>query len=103
MFISIDERAATWFTNEFEFNKPFYIRMFPQYAGFGIKHKGFTLAFSAESPVHVGYSKEINGITFFVEDNDVWFFKDTETALTMDNYLDEIMVTYHELPSLAVS
>lgn len=103
MFISIDERAATWFTKEFEFHKPFCIRMFPQYAGFGIKHKGFSLAFSAEAPVHAGYSNEINGITFFVEVNDIWFFEDTETSLTIDDRLDEIMVKYHELSSLAVN
>lgn len=103
MFISIDERAATWFSREFEFNKPFSIRMFPQYAGFGVKNKGFSLAFSAETPTNVGYSNEVNGVTFFVEVNDVWFFEDTETSLTVDNHLDEIVVTYNELISSTVN
>ncbi|MBV7508146.1 hypothetical protein KW850_23280 [Bacillus sp. sid0103] len=103
MFMFVDEKAATWFTKEFAINKPFFIRMFPQYAGFGIKHKGFSLAFSAESPVHVGYSYEINGITFFVEVNDVWFFEDTEVTLTIDENLDEILVRYQELTTLAVN
>jgi uncharacterized protein YneR len=96
MIISIDERAATWFTSEFEFNKPFSIRMFPQYAGFGQKHKGYSMAFSAETPANIGFTKEINGITFFVEGSDVWFFEDTETYLSFDNRLNEIQVTYKE-------
>jgi uncharacterized protein YneR len=96
MFISIDERAATWFTREFELNKPFNIRMFPQYAGFGEKNKGYSLAFSAETPANAGYKNKVNGITFFIEVNDVWFFEDTETFLTLDGNLDEILVTYKE-------
>jgi uncharacterized protein YneR len=97
MFISIDEKAATWFTREFELQKPFSIRMFPQYAGFGTKHKGYSLAFSAETPGNTGFKNELNGITFFVDVNDIWFFNDTETALTIDDFLDEILVTYKEL------
>ncbi|NHC39924.1 hypothetical protein G6549_08080 [Bacillus sp. MM2020_1] len=103
MFISIDERAASWFTREFEFNKPFSIRMFPQYAGFGNKHKGYSLALSAEKPANVGYTNVVNGITFFVEVNDVWFFEDTETCLTIDNDSEELLVQYNELASAAVS
>jgi uncharacterized protein YneR len=103
MFISIDEKAVSWFTREFEFNKPFSIRMFPQYAGFGNKHKGYSLAFSAEKPANMGYTNVVNGITFFIEVNDVWFFEDTETCLTIDKDSDELLVHYNELASSAVS
>ncbi|MFF2446305.1 HesB/YadR/YfhF family protein [Neobacillus sp. NPDC058068] len=96
MLISFDEKATLWFSKEFEINKPFSIRMFPQYAGFGEKHKGYSLAFSAENPTNAGIIKVINGITFFVEDNDVWFFEDTETYLSVNGLLDELHVTYKE-------
>jgi uncharacterized protein YneR len=102
MFISIDESAASWFGKEFEVNKPFSIRMFPQYAGFGQKNKGYSLAFSAETPTNPGYTTEINGITFFVEGNDVWFFEDTETALSINNLLDELHVTYKEVMTVTI-
>jgi uncharacterized protein YneR len=95
MFISIDEKAISWFKKEFDFN-PVSIRMFPQYASFGEKHKGYSLAFSAETPTNAGFSKEISGIRFFVEDNDVWFFDDTKTYLSVDEYLDELQVTFKE-------
>ena len=96
MFISIDEKATSWFTKEFEISKPISIRLFPQYAGFGEKNKGFSLAFSAEMPSNVGFAKEINGITFFVEGNDIWFFEDTETFLTVNDLIEEIQITYKE-------
>jgi uncharacterized protein YneR len=96
MLISIDERATNWFNKEFEMKKPFTVRMFPQYAGFGEKHKGFSLAFSAETPSNAGFTKEVNGITFFVEGNDVWFFEDTQTYFSTNDLSDEIQITFKE-------
>lgn len=96
MHISIDEKAASWFTKEFEITKPFSIRMFPQYAGFGQKHKGYSLAFSAETPANIGFTKEIDGITFFVEGNDVWFFEDTETLLSTDLLQNELLISFKD-------
>ncbi|MDF2854597.1 MAG: hypothetical protein K0Q87_448 [Neobacillus sp.] len=96
MLISIDEKATSWFNKEFEMNKPFTVRMFPQYAGFGEKHKGFSLAFSAETPSNAGFTKEVNGITFFVEGNDVWFFEGTQTYFSINDLSDEIQITFKE-------
>ncbi|NWQ41134.1 hypothetical protein MLOOGBEN_10555 [Bacillus sp. EB106-08-02-XG196] len=93
MLISIDEKAAKWFTSEFEINT---VRMFPRYSGFGEKNKGFSLAFSAEAPTNVGFTKEINGINFYVEGNDVWFFEDTETCLSFNDEMNEIQITFKE-------
>lgn len=96
MMISIDEKAFSWFNKEFELSKPFSIRMFPQYAGLGEKHKGYSLAFSAETPTNAGFTKEMNGITFYVEGNDSWFFDDTETYLSLDPK-DELKVSFKVL------
>ncbi len=93
MFISIDEKATTWFNKEFEMKT---VRMFPQYAGFGEKHKGFSLAFSAETPTNAEFTKEVNGITFFVEGNDVWFFEDTQTYFSINDLSDEIQITFKD-------
>lgn len=95
MFISIDEKAISWFKKEFDVN-PVNIRMFPLYAGLGEKHKGYSLAFSAETPANAGFTKEISGIKFFVEDHDVWFFNDSETYLSVDKHSDELQVTFKE-------
>ncbi|MEH7093533.1 HesB/YadR/YfhF family protein [Neobacillus vireti] len=100
MFISIDEKAALWFMREFEMKKPINIRLFPQYAGFGEKNKGFSLAFSAEQPENVGYTQEMNGITFYVEGNDIWFFEDTETYLSFNEVIEEIQINYKETSAI---
>ncbi len=94
MMISIDEKAAKWFTDEFQNNNT--VRMFPQYDGFGEKNKGFSLAFSAEAPSNIGFTKEINGMSFYVEGNDIWFFEDTETCLSYNDEIKEIQISFKE-------
>ncbi|MEH7417724.1 hypothetical protein V7266_20855 [Neobacillus drentensis] len=96
MFISIDEKAALWFTKEFEMKEPISIRLYPQYAGFGEKNKGYSLAFSAEQSSDACYTQVLNGITFYVEGNDIWFFENTETYLTFDELLKEIQIYYKD-------
>ncbi|WP_066316627.1 HesB/YadR/YfhF family protein [Bacillus sp. FJAT-29814] len=96
MFITIDEKAVNWFEKEFEFNNPFSIRMYPQYAGFGEKHKGYSLAFSIETPANAAFTKQVDGIAFYIEENDMWFFENTETYLSVDQLLNELQVTYKE-------
>ncbi len=97
MLISIDEKAVTWFAGEFEYKRPFSVRLFPQYAGFGEKHKGYSLAFSIETPANSGFSKEVNGMNFYIEENDLWFFEDTETYLSVDDFLKELHVIYKDV------
>jgi uncharacterized protein YneR len=95
MIISIDQKAYSWFAKEFEFDKPFSIRMFPQYAGFGEKHKGYSLGFSAETPTNAQYKQEIDGVTFYYEENDAWFFNDTETCFSIDDS-NELLISFKE-------
>lgn len=96
MLISIDEKAFGWFTKEFEMKDSLNIRMFPQYAGFGKKNKEFCLGFSAETPTNAQYKQEINGITFYFEENDAWFFNDTDTYLSI-NEANELEISFKEL------
>ncbi|WP_210366078.1 hypothetical protein [Bacillus sp. REN3] len=94
MTISIDQKAYKWFENEFDTPKPFFIRLFPQYAGFGDKNKGYSLAFSLETPAVAAEQQEIDGITFYVESNDTWFFNETDVEIKYNDTSEEIFACY---------
>lgn len=94
--ILIENNAYKWFENEFQSQKPFYIRLYPQYAGFGKKNKGYSLAFSKETPHVLGEEHEIEGITFYVESNDTWFFNDTDVEIKYSTEAQEIFAFYKE-------
>jgi len=97
MTISIDQNAYKWFEKEFDTQKPFYIRLYPQYAGFGDKNKGYSLAFALETPAIAAQQQEIDGITFFVESNDTWFFDETDVEIKYSDAEQEIFALYKEL------
>ena len=97
MTIAIDQNAYKWFEREFDTPKPFYIRLYPQYAGFGDKNKGYSLAFALETPAIVAQQQVIDGITFFVESNDTWFFEKTDVEIKYSETEQEIFTLYKEL------
>ncbi|RSD25535.1 HesB/YadR/YfhF family protein [Mesobacillus subterraneus] len=96
MTILIDQHAYKWFEKEFDTPKPFYIRLYPQYAGFGDKNKGYSLAFALETPAIAAQQQEIDGITFYVESNDIWFFDDTDVEIKFNDHDGEIFAAYTE-------
>lgn len=97
MMITIENKAYTWFESEFEVPKPFFVRLYPQYAGFGEKNKGYSLAFSLEKPALLATKQEIDGITFYVESNDSWFFDKTNVSIQFCEDKKEIYASYDEL------
>lgn len=92
--ILIDDNAFNWFKNEFPYEKPISIRLYPQYDGFGVQHKGFSLAISMEEPSLASLVQEMNGITFYVESNDTWFFDETKVELSVCEKSKELCATY---------
>lgn len=92
--ISIDDKAFKWFEKEFQSAKPFSIRLYPQYAGLGEKNKGFSLAFSLEDPAICCEQQEREGITFYVESNDKWFFDETDIEIKYNDAINEIFTIY---------
>ncbi|CAM3862582.1 HesB/YadR/YfhF family protein [Mesobacillus zeae] len=94
--ITIENHALKWFESEFSTQKPFFIRLYPQYAGFGEKNKGYSLAFSLEQPANAAEQQEIDGITFYFESNDTWFFQDTDVEIKVCDQTSEICASYKE-------
>jgi uncharacterized protein YneR len=94
--ITIDQNAYKWFEAEFQTQKPFFIRLYPQYAGFGQKNKGYSLAFSLENPTIAAAKQVINGITFYVESNDTWFFDGTDVDIKYCDNNHEVFASYTE-------
>ncbi|MCM3585979.1 hypothetical protein M3182_09600 [Mesobacillus maritimus] len=94
--IKIENEAYHWFETEFDVPKPFFVRLYPQYAGFGEKNKGYSLAFALEQPNIVATKQEMNGITFYVETNDAWFFDKTNVKIQFNDDKKEIFTTFLE-------
>lgn len=74
MKITINDQAAAWYENEMDLSPGGYLRFFVRYGGFSTVQKGFSLGVSKDEPDHIGASSEKNGVTYYIEEKDLWYF-----------------------------
>jgi uncharacterized protein YneR len=74
MRLTIEEQAANWYKDELHLKQGDFIRFFVRYGGYGTVQAGFSLGVIKDVPEEIGISDESGGITFFVEEKDLWYF-----------------------------
>ncbi|CAM3913768.1 HesB/YadR/YfhF family protein [Alkalicoccus chagannorensis] len=97
MELNITDQAAAWFKDEIDLNQGDYIKFFAKYGGTSPIQSGFSLAFEPyQEPMKTGVSTEKDGIKFFVEDGDLWYFDGHDLTVDYDQNKEEIVFDYHE-------
>ncbi|MCT2537768.1 HesB/YadR/YfhF family protein [Aquibacillus koreensis] len=74
MNMSITQPAAKWYMEEMDLSEGDFVRFFVRYGGHGGIHKGFSLAISNDKPNDPALQTEEQGVTFYVENSDLWYF-----------------------------
>ncbi|HDR8215427.1 TPA: cytoplasmic protein, partial [Bacillus cereus] len=85
MKISIDHKALQWFQEELRIKHGESIRFNVRYGGDSSIQPGYSLGIVAEKAAGEIVSVEKEGILFFVDVDDLWYFQ---------NY--DLVVNYHE-------
>ncbi|WP_147803200.1 HesB/YadR/YfhF family protein [Alkalicoccus halolimnae] len=95
MKLHITEEAVKWFQNEVEVDEGDTIKFFAKYGGSSPIQSGFSIGFEPnESPITTGVSTEIKGITFYVEEADLWYFDGNDLTVAYDDDSGEIVFEY---------
>lgn len=94
MEITISKQAQKWFKEEIELKKGDQVKFYVQIYGNSPVQKGYSLAFSKESPINKYVSTEVDGILFYVEEPDLWFFNGHDLLVDYDEKVDELMYKY---------
>ncbi|MFF2878183.1 HesB/YadR/YfhF family protein [Gottfriedia sp. NPDC057991] len=76
MKITISEDALKWFKDEMNVKEGDTIRFFARYGGNSTIHKGYSLGVTKEQPVDIGESITIDNVVYFINETDLWYFKD---------------------------
>ncbi|HWI48179.1 MAG TPA: hypothetical protein VNU45_08175, partial [Rummeliibacillus sp.] len=74
MQIVITNQALQWFSDEMEVQPGDTIRFYARYGGSNPFHEGYSLGMSKDEPMNPSVIAKHEGVTFFIEDDDVWFF-----------------------------
>ncbi|MGX7150910.1 HesB/YadR/YfhF family protein [Enterococcus ureasiticus] len=89
MKLTITPRAQQWFKNEVGVTSDSGIRFYGKIYGKTDVHEGFSIAMSVEAPDQPLVKEEIDGITYFIEETDDWFFKGYDLFVDYDEEADE--------------
>ncbi|WP_284036079.1 HesB/YadR/YfhF family protein [Neobacillus sp. 114] len=94
MEIKISNQALKWFKEDIGLKKGDKLRFYTQVYGNSPIQKGYSLAFTQEEPLKIAASTDLDGILFFVEDGDVWYFDGHDLHVDYNAKEDELKYEY---------
>lgn len=96
MKIMINEEATRWFEEEVGLPEGMGIRFKPRIYGSSPVTKGYALSFEPNEPQGrlAAKAETANGLLFFVDEEDAWFFNDHDLIIEFDPALEEPKYLY---------
>jgi uncharacterized protein YneR len=97
MELTVTDNAQKWFKEEVAPPENLGIRFFGKVYGSTEVHEGFSIGMTVEKPEHPLIEQKINGIEFFIDEADEWFFKGFHLTVDYDPKLDEPVYHFDEV------
>ena len=96
MEIIICDKAFQWFKKEMDIEAGEAIRFYARYGGSSPFHEAFSLGMNREQPHSIGVQTELNGVIFYIEQDDLWFFNEHSLVVDVNEKLDELQYEYKQ-------
>lgn len=95
MQLLITKPALEWYKRELDLTDGGFVRFYARYGGNSTIQAGFSLGMMVEKPTEPSVQVKNDGITFYVEREDEWYFDDHDLTVTYNENEDEIEFRYH--------
>ncbi|WP_156960131.1 HesB/YadR/YfhF family protein [Oceanobacillus manasiensis] len=95
--LQVSKEVAKWYKEELELEEHSTLRFYVRYGGVGGNLPGFSLGVAVQDPENEHTSVIVEGITFYVETKDAWYFEDKDLKVQMNNKLAEPVFKYTSL------
>ena len=96
MNINISEKAIHWFKEEMEASSGDYVKFFARYGGSSPLHDGFSMGITKETPDELAVETVIDGIHYYIEERDLWFFDGHDLHVDTDVNHGELAFHYEK-------
>ncbi len=96
MKIILSNEALLWFKEEMEAVPGDAIRFFARYGGSSSIQAGFSLGVTKEQPDEVAVETEHDGVQYYIERRDKWYFLEHDLYVNVDPNLDELIYSYEK-------
>ncbi|WP_426462456.1 HesB/YadR/YfhF family protein [Staphylococcus equorum] len=96
MEIELSNNAVSWFKKELELPEgDKVLQFFVRYGGEFQLKQGFSPAFSVDKKdeVEIGYENNYEGLDVVIAEKDLWYFKDDNLFIDINDSVDEISYT----------
>jgi uncharacterized protein YneR len=95
MDIVISKTALQWFKDEVELKTGDKVKFYPKVYGNSPVQEGFSLGFTVDNyPIDIITSFEADGMLFYIEERDVWFFNGHDLHVNFNEEKDEVEYSY---------
>ncbi|MEC1626625.1 HesB/YadR/YfhF family protein [Bacillus mojavensis] len=94
MNMTVNEDALNWYKEELDLQNGDQVRFFVRYGGCSNVQKGFSLGVTKDAPQEAGVTAEVGGITFFIEESDLWYFDNHDLLVSYSQSADEPVFEY---------
>ncbi len=94
MNIQITDQAFKWFLDEMAVKSGDYVRFYARYGGSNPFHEGFSLGMSKDEPMNPTVQVIIDEVTFYIEEDDRWFFNDHDLYVDYNQDSEELSYEY---------
>ena len=94
MQIVISDEALNWFQKDMEVVSGESIRFFARYGGSSPLHEGFSLGVTKEDPDEASVEMIVDGVRYYIESRDEWFFDGHDLIVEVDPKLQELSYAY---------
>lgn len=96
MQINISPDAFEWFQKEMEVEAGDHVRFFVRYGGASKIQPGFSLGVTKDKPHEIAVKVEQDGVVYFIEETDLWYFDGHDLHVTVNDDLHELDYSYAE-------
>lgn len=91
MNITISPAAMRTFTNDWGFTDGDFVRIYVRYGGHSTVHEGYSLGIAKEAPKAIGVSTTLEGVTYYVEQDDLWYLNGKDLTIDYRQDTEEIV------------
>ncbi|MDQ0060345.1 HesB/YadR/YfhF family protein [Paenibacillus harenae] len=92
MNIVVEQPAASWYKSEMGLSDGDHVRIFVRLGGCGSVHPGLSLGITKETPQKLGLSHTVDGVTFYMEEDNLWYLDNKELRISFNEKFEEIVM-----------
>ncbi|MFD0715456.1 HesB/YadR/YfhF family protein [Paenibacillus sp. GCM10027626] len=96
MKLVVEPEAASWYKRAMDLADGACLRIYVRLGGCGSVHPGLSLGIMEDVPRSPGLRTNVEGIEFYIEEENLWYLEQKDLRIAFDAQDEEIRMTVDE-------